>query len=214
MGGDSDLYKYEIIHINIRSARSNKNNIEVYLAEMNYPEIICLNETKLPKDATFKIEGYNVASRREHSSVGGSRGSMILTREDIKDVVEITEVKERFKFDEVIGIKIQKSQTQPGIKIFTYYNPPLTAPNLELLQYFASLNGNCILTGDLNCKNTHWGSSRTERRGIDLLNEINRLNLVTFNNDSMTRCDPVSGKEESLDIVIGNLAATQIYKEF
>ena len=35
---------------------------------------------------------------------------MILTREDIKDVVEITEVKERFKFDEVIGIKIQKME--------------------------------------------------------------------------------------------------------
>lgn len=50
------LYKYEIVHLNIRSARSNKNNLEVYLAEMNYPEIICLNETKLPKDAIFKIE--------------------------------------------------------------------------------------------------------------------------------------------------------------
>ena len=208
------LFKYEIVHLNIRSARSNKHNIEVYLAEMNYPEIICLNETKLPKDATFKIEGYNIASRREHSLIGGSRGSMILTREDIKDVVEINEVKEKFKFDEVIGIKIQKSQMQPGIQIFTYYNPPLTSPNLEILQYLASINEICILTGDLNCKNTHWGSSRTDRRGIDLLNEINRLNLVTFNNDSTTRCDPVTGKEESLDVIIGNLAATQIYKEF
>ena len=214
MENQQSLFKYEITHLNIRSARSNKQNLEVYLAEMNYPEIICLNESKLPKDAFFEIKGYKIASRREHSTIGGSRGSLILTRDDIKDVVEIAEVKERFKFDEVIGIEIQKSQTQPGIKVFTYYNPPLSSPNVQILQYVASQKGNCILTGDLNCKNIHWGSSKTERRGIELLDELNRLNLITYNNDSMTRCDPVSGKEESLDIIIGNLASAQIYKEF
>ena len=52
------LYKYEIIHVNIRGARSNKSNLEGYLAEMNLPEIVCLNETKLPRDINFKIDGY------------------------------------------------------------------------------------------------------------------------------------------------------------
>ena len=118
------LYKYEVIHVNIRSARSNKLNLEAYLAEMNYPEIVCLNETKLPRDGKFKVSGYNIASRREHSTIGGTRGSMILTRLDIRDVVEL-EMKERFKFDEVLGVEIKKSNLQPGLKILTYYNPPL-----------------------------------------------------------------------------------------
>ena len=37
---------------------------------------------------------------------------------------------------------------------------------------------------------------------------------MTFNNDSKTRCDPVTGKEDSLDLVIGNLHAARLLKEF
>ena len=198
MAVPSDPFKYEITHVNIRSLRSNKQNLEVYLAEMDFPEIVCLNETKLPKDGRIEIDGYNISSRREHSIIGGSRGSMILTRKDIRDVVEIDAVKEQFKFDEIIGIEIKKSNQQPGIKVFTYYNPPLCAPNDAILQYISSASGNCILTGDLNCKNTHWGSSRNEPRGVSLLDTISQLNLITFNDDSKTRCDPVSGKALTL----------------
>ena len=39
--------KYEIVDLNIRGARSNKNNLEQYLSEKGFPEIVCLNETKL-----------------------------------------------------------------------------------------------------------------------------------------------------------------------
>ena len=214
MDNGHNLFKYEIVHINVRSARSNKLNLEAYLSEMKFPEIICLNETKLPKDGNFKIDGYNISSRREHSALGGSRGSMILTREDIKNVVEVDEVKDMFRFDEIIGIEILKSALQPGIKIFTYYNPPLSSPNQAVLQYISSVQGGCVLTGDLNCKNTHWGSSKNEKRGVELLDTLNRLNLVTFNDDSKTRCDPVTGKEDSLDIIIGNLESARLLKEF
>ena len=205
MDRSNNLYKYEIVHINIRSARSNKNNLEAYLAEMEFPEIICLNETKLPKDGSIEFDGYNISSRREHSTVGGSRGSMILTRKDINDVIEITDVKETFKFDEVIGIEVKSAVPRQALKVFTYYNPPLSKPNPAVLHYISTQQGNCILTGDLNCKNTHWGSTKNDRRGIELLETLNQLNLVTFNNDSKTRCDPVTGKEDSLDLVIGNL---------
>ena len=99
MDFSSDLYKYEIIHVNIRGARSNKINLENYLQEMNYPEIVCLNETKLPQNKQFQINGYKISARREHSVQGGSRGSMILTREDIVNVLEIDDVRKKFKYD-------------------------------------------------------------------------------------------------------------------
>ena len=59
-------FKYEIVHINIRGARSNKSNLEDYIAEMKFPEVVCLNETKLPENKKFEIKGYNVSARREH----------------------------------------------------------------------------------------------------------------------------------------------------
>ena len=39
------------------------------------------------------------------------------------------------------------------------------------------------------------------------------LSLTTYNDDSKTRCDPVSGKE-SLDVIIENIKATRLFKDF
>ena len=89
MSVSCDLYKYEVLHLNIHGARTNKANLERYLSEMNFPEIVCLNETKLPANKRFDIEGYNCATRRETNPNGGSRGSLILTRVDIKNIVEL-----------------------------------------------------------------------------------------------------------------------------
>ena len=210
---NASLFKYEVVHINIRGVRSNKKNLECYLAEMNFPEVVCLNETKLPRNKTFELNGYNISARREHSDIGGSRGSMILTRRDIMNVIEIEETKELFH-EEIIGIHIQKSNSSPDVKIFTYYNPPLSAPCEAIFGYISSLQEICILTGDINCKNTIWGSSRDETRGVELLETLNKNDLILFNNDSKTRCDPVTGKEESLDLVIGNIDSTRLFQEF
>ena len=50
---------------------------------MNFPEILCLNETKLPTNITFEIDGYYCAARRESNPNGGARGSLIMIGEDI-----------------------------------------------------------------------------------------------------------------------------------
>ena len=214
MDSTTNLYKYEIVQLNIRGARSNKTNLENYLTEMNFPEIVCLNETKLPLDKQFQLNGYNVSARRDGSVNGGLRGSMILTRQDVTDVCEIEDVKDLFKSDEIIGIHINGSNSRPSFKIFCYYNPPLSTPNANIFRHIASLRDSCILTGDLNCKNTLWGSTKTDARGTELLDCLNTNNLIPFNDDSKTRCDPVSGKEESLDLFIGNVHAAQMLKEF
>ena len=208
----ASLYKYEVVLLNIRGARSNKQNLESYLAEMNYPEVVCLNETKLPCGKRFEIDGYTISARREHNSTGGSRGSMILTRNDIKDVIEIDDVKNFH--EEIIGIHLQKTTQRPALKIFTYYNPPLTAPSEAIIQLIANIPEACILTGDLNCKNTIWGSSKTDNRGDDLLDHLNRYNLVLYNDDSKTRSDPATGKEESLDLIAGNLGSAKYFRQF
>ena len=208
------LHKYEIVLINIHGARSNKANLESYLEEVNHPEVVCLNETKLPMNKNFELNGYNVIARREHSSLGGSRGSMILTRCDIMEVEEIVEVKNTFRHDEIIGICIKKTNERPGIKVFTYYNPPLMSPNSAIIEYISSIQDNCVLTGDLNCKNTYWGSTKNDGHGIRLLDDVTKNNLLLFNDGNKTRCDPVSGKEECLDLVIGNIRSSTFFKEF
>ena len=128
--------------------------------------------------------------------------------------MELEEVKNMFKFDEIIGIEVKETDTRPGLKVFCYYNPPLCSPNTAFFQFMASLQGNCVLAGDLNCKNKFWGSTINDKRGTELLDVLNCNNLITFNDQSPTRCDPFSGKEETLDLMIGNREAATLYKEF
>ena len=162
----------------------------------------------------YTIQGYDCAARRESNPNGGSRGSLILTRKDIKSVIEIEEVKVKFKHEEIIGIKIQQTASRPALNVFTYYNPPLCSPNYQILQYISGFREKTVLTGDINCKNICWGSNTTDSRGKELLEHISSNNLIFFNDLSKTRCDPSTGKEEALDLIIGNCESSTIFHEF
>ena len=208
------LYKYEILHLNIRGARSNKENLMKYISDNEYPEIITLNETKLGSSTRFELTGYECASRYETSDKGGCHGSMILVRSDIKNIIEIEDVREKFPCDEIIGIEIKGLRNSPSIKVFTHYLPPKSNPKGAILEYIQRQKGNCVITGDFNCKNMAWGSSKTDTPGSDLLDQIQSNSLFILNDGSQTRCDPYSGKEEALDLIISNFAAMSFYKEF
>ena len=111
------LYKYEILHINIRGAVSNRDTLVQYLSDNKWPEIVTMNETKLGSLTTFGLPGYKCGARKEVAQTGGARGSMILFREDIQNVVEIEELKTIFRDDEVIGITIKNEQDTPTFSI-------------------------------------------------------------------------------------------------
>ena len=185
-------YKYEILHLNIRGARSNKDNLTRYISDCNYPEVITLNETKLGTKTRFDLAGYECASRLEFSDTGGSHGSMILVRSDIKNITEIEDVRVRFPRDEIIGIEIKGEKRRPSLKVFTHYLPPKNNPKRDIVEYIGRQNGNCVFTGDLNCKNTFWGSTRTDTRGTELMQSLDTNNLVVFNNDTLLA---VTGKK-------------------
>ena len=208
------IYKYEVLHLNIRGARANKENLVKYLNDCNFPEIITINETKLGTKTRFDIPGYNCASRLETTDQGGSHGSMILVRSDIKDILEIEETRELFPRDELIGIQIKGNHECPELKVFTHYLPPKTYPRPQILQYIGKQSGNCILTGDLNCKNIAWGSTKTDIYGEELLEQIQSNRLFFLNDGSKTRCDPVSGNEEVLDVVIANFESLSMFRNF
>ena len=208
------LYKYELLHINIRGARANKANLVKYLSDCNYPEIVTINETKLGSSTQFDIPGYNCAARREKSHNGGSHGSMILVRSDLENVLEIEEIVELFPRQEVLGIYVQGTALRPGLKIFTWYIPPKCSPQPQVLEYIGNQTENCILNGDLNCKNMIWGSTKTNKFGEELHDQIQKNGLFILNDGSKTRCDPVTGNEEALDLAISNYGPLTMFRDF
>ena len=111
------LFQYRVIHVNIRGVRSNKENLEHYLGEHHFPEIVTLNETMLRGDKGVHIEGYYCAARREPIGLSGKHGSMILVRETVQDVVELDFLKIQFQ-EEVIGIEIKGKDRRPGLNSY------------------------------------------------------------------------------------------------
>ena len=81
------LFQYRMIHVNIRGIKANKDNLEHYLEEHQYPEVVTLNETMLRGDKGISIKGYYCAARRKPIGMSGKHGSMILVRETIGNVV-------------------------------------------------------------------------------------------------------------------------------
>ena len=200
-----------IVHVNVRGIRANGQSLNHYLSRLQFPEIITINETKLNQSVDYFPENYYCASRRDSSH--GHHGSMILVKNGLNDISELTSFQNEFK-EEVIGIRINGKGNQPAVNICTYYNPPGTYVNPNIFEKCNKLKGATVICGDLNCKNSIWGSTADDAQGDHLLHTINSTNFAILNDGNMTRYDPFHGTEQVLDVVFCNQSALKYFNYF
>ena len=99
---NQNQFQYRLIQVNIRGVQSNKQNLEHYLAEHHYPEIVTLNESMIGGNRDIRINGYYCAARRDPTGMVGKHGSMILVKDTIGDVIELDFLKtQEQKLDQV-----------------------------------------------------------------------------------------------------------------
>ena len=200
-----------IVHINVRGIRANGHSLNQYLSRLQFPEIVAINETKLNQSVDYFPENYFCVSRRDSSH--GHHGSMILVKNGLDDVSELTSFQNDFA-EEVIGIRINGMNNFPSVNICTYYNPPGKYVNPNIFEHCNKLKGATVICGDLNCKNSAWGSTADDPPGDHLLHTINDNNFAILNDGNMTRCDPYYGTEQVLDIVCCNQTALRHFNYF
>ena len=95
---------FQVVHINVRGVRANKDNLISYLNEKNFPHILTINETKIGLDQCVSIPHYDCVVQK------GNRpyGSLILKR---KDVLNVTALEDFGRYsEEVIGIRLHGDQ--------------------------------------------------------------------------------------------------------
>ena len=201
----------KIVHINVRGFRANSHSLLQYLESQHFPDIVSVNETKLNPAIAINIQNYYCASRRD--SVHGHHGSLILVKRGLTDVHELIALPDLFN-EEVIGIRIKGKNGLPSLNVCTYYNPPGSHVNPDIFQHCSKLKGATIFTGDLNCKNTSWGSTRNDDQGEHLLQILNDNAFAVLNDGNMTRCDPIHGTEQVLDLILCNYAALGHFTQF
>ena len=194
----ADPKLFQIVHINIRGIRANQTNLQYYLQQRKYPDVITINESKLNANQPFTLPYYDCVATKGTCPYG----SLILKRKDIPDVNEIEELK-GFN-EEVVGIRINGNSTRPTVNVVTLYNPPNTMVNSDIIDAIKKLRGRTILTGDFNCKNLCWGSTMTDAQGESLLRDINRALFLILNDGKKTRYNPTTGNEQALDLMMTN----------
>ena len=200
-----------IVHINLRGFRANCQTFMHFLESIDFPDIITINESKLNPSIDAYLPHYYCASRKD--SHHGHHGSIIFVKHGISDVHEITSFREYFT-EEVIGIRITGKNDRPAINVCTYYNPPGKYVNPDIFRHCSKLRGATFISGDINCKNAAWGSTRDDPQGDHLLHVLNENALAILNDGNMTRYDPVHGTEQALDLAVCNYSALSYFQKF
>ena len=189
---------FQVVHINIRGIRANKTNLQHYLEQHHFPDIVTVNESKLNANQPFSLPFYDCVASKGSCPYG----SVIFKRKDISDVSVIEEFS-HFN-EEALGVRINGNSFRPTINIVTYYNPPNAYVNPRIIQATKRLKGKTVMTGDFNCKNLCWGSTKNDLQGEAFLKELNDSRLLIMNDGTKTRYNPISGKEETLDMIVTN----------
>ena len=197
-----------VVHVNIRGLRANRMNLIHYLEGHHLPDVVSLNETKMDMNQDIDIPNYVCVAQKGNKP----HGSMIFVRRDIQDVSTIEELQNLS--EETIGIKLNATSNRPTINVVTYYNPPGKFTNPQALNICRQLKGRTIVMGDFNSKNTGWGSTKTDGQGLTLLQTINDHHFIILNDGSKTRYDPVSGKEQVLDLCLVNSLMAKDFSEW
>lgn len=191
-----------IIHINVNGIRTRRHEFDNYI-QLTKPDIIALNETKLNGAPMPRFAGYKLVCFRDRSAgavVGG--GVAILASDSIisNDISP--------DIDDIVAIEISVGSKK--IAIVSYYCPPHAGNDLNCaaLSRFILNQQHVIIAGDLNAKHQHYGCSRTDARGEQLFDFIERYDLIVCNEPEQATLHKVSNGYS--DIVDYFIASRQI----
>ncbi|GFX29345.1 RNA-directed DNA polymerase from mobile element jockey [Trichonephila clavipes] len=148
------------------------------IADKLHVEIIALLETKLCKQRLLNAKGYNIV-RRDRAS--GGRGLMFL----IRDVHfhRLPDIGNDSSDLEYLGIIVHSKDRTITIK--NLYHPP-NSQHLDTNRMEGLFDDNTIILGDFNAKNTTWGSTITNARGLVLSNLVNDKAFLCLNDGTHT----------------------------
>lgn len=201
------LFTFHLLQWNANNLKTNGTEFKLVVDSLK-PDIVCIQETFLTSRDIFDIPGYNCIRRDRGQGAGG--GVATLIKNGIPYVLD-----SQAQDLEYLSVHI-KSGGQ-NILVTNIYIPNnkyhRVHPLDEIKEVF--LKPNSVICGDLNGKNTLWGSPASDPWGIILEDIITDSNLVVLNNGSGTRMDfSDPDKISHLDLTLAspNIATTSSWE--
>lgn len=166
---------------NARSAASNKNSLCKFLSENNIG-IALISETWFKPNTIINIYGYHII---RNDRVDGKGGVAIL----IKNTLPFNELIVTHNFNREIEVcAANVSIDGQKITFLSIYKPPNVKTNInDWDRLFSQFPTPVVIGGDFNAHHGLWGAAKKDASGDQLVEIIDKLNLINLNNGLDTR---------------------------
>ena len=177
-----------ILQWNVRGLRSNRRYFDILIGELQ-SEVICLQETKLDQSPQPKIyqcanyDCYNRTLRRTPEQLPCGEVSIYVKKGLYHKPIQLG--------THLQAVAVQVTLGGSPVTILSVYTPSsdhLTTQDLSRL--IRGLNGQILITGDLNDHSYSWGNLNNDTRGDVIERFTDRNNLCILNNGSPTYLKP------------------------
>ena len=175
----------KFLFLNCQAFSTAKYHLEE-LVEKYEIDVLCLNETWQPANATLRFKTWTSFLKPRgtdnHGGVGifvnDNCGSFVAEQCHIFDRPDL----------EVVALKLRTNGNMTVFLVVAYI-PPRQYDKLELLKQAIqdSKIDNVILMGDFNGKSPEWFNNRTDENGRIVENILTDCNMVTHNDGQATR---------------------------
>lgn len=186
-----DLENQNILQWNCNGCQHHYNELKLLLTKYN-PIYVCLQETHLSPNSSFKLNGFSVF-RKDVNPVRRARGGVCIC------VKENIPAKEHTLNTNVQAIAIQ-IQYPFKLTICNIYLPSFNWHKNDLVQLFNQLPPPYLVVGDFNAHNPLWGSARLDLPGTIIEEILNELDLVILNNGEGTFLNSRSNNFSAIDL--------------
>ena len=169
----------KIFHWNANRLYKRLPELKQHLSTYNY-DILCVQETYLKSNQQLNLNGYT-AIRKDYTGVGSGTGLVTLLKNDLV-YTDVTPTQVGQTESIVVRVKVKTGYI---VVVNLYLSPSKKFQKTDLDIFF---NQNCktVIVGDLNAKSKLWGSSKPDKRGLIIEEEIESNNLVVINNGQPT----------------------------
>ena len=187
----------DILQWNLRGLRKNYPELNLLIGTLN-PNVLCLQETKLPTDENvFEIRnfsGYHHIHSSGEIACGGT--SIFIKSSKIHQKIPLT--------SPLQAVAVRVTLHKP-VTICSVYIPPLYKPSLaQFHRLVEQLPRPFFLVGDFNAHNPLWGSTRMDRQGKGKIIEdlLTQTDMCFLNDGSPTYMCPATLKVSCIDLTL------------
>ena len=211
---NQDSQSITIIQMNVDGIRARKAELE-HLIVNNRPDILCLQETKLKKDAVFKINGYTCVRKERTTPRQGSEarggGIAILVKDCAKFSFMEIHLNEIDGDETTERMCIEVTHGKNTIKIYNFYVPPIRGggedqrtQNFQASRALVAESHN-IITGDFNAHYSYWdNNAKDDNIGIDIADWMSDNNYNIANTGDPTFMSRSAARKSSPDITMSS----------